>query len=239
MTNQQPFIKEKRATVQKMFGRIAQTYDLLNKIISLGQDAAWRKKVVRLIQPEKKQTFLDIGCGTGDLASTLINAQPDARVVAADFSIQMIQVGKSKNSAANIDWIVADAQALPFKSKTFHGVVSGYLLRNVTDQKKALTEQNRVMRIGARVAALDTTPPTKNWYYPFVMAYIYIVIPFLGFLLSGDLQAYSYLPRSTSLHTPADQLAGIFTESGFENVGFIKVMFGTMAIHFGRKPVAN
>jgi demethylmenaquinone methyltransferase/2-methoxy-6-polyprenyl-1,4-benzoquinol methylase len=91
---------EKRVAIQKMFGRIAQNYDLLNKIISIGQDGKWRDALVRIIDPERNQIYLDIGCGTGDLAEGIVKKQPEAVVVAADFSSQMVRVGKTKSCKA-------------------------------------------------------------------------------------------------------------------------------------------
>jgi len=230
---------EKREYVQQLFGRIAGKYDLLNKIISMGQDSSWRKRVVTLLQPQTSQIYLDIGSGTGDLAREIINAQPMAAVVAVDLTFQMIRVGKNRINSPNIHWIVADAQALPFARKTFNGVVSGYLLRNVVDLKRALEEQIRVIHSGTQIVALDTTPPARNWYFPFVMAYLRFMIPAIGILLSGDRQAYSYLPRSTSHHILAEELAKTLQICGFESVGYYKMMLGTMAIHFGNKPASD
>jgi demethylmenaquinone methyltransferase / 2-methoxy-6-polyprenyl-1,4-benzoquinol methylase len=236
MTLNFPNPTEKRDYVRHMFGRIADRYDLLNKIISLGQDSFWRKQVVNILRPESNQMYLDIGSGTGDLAREIINIRPDAMVVAADLTFQMIKVGKKRDNLPQINWIAADAQALPFPAETFNGAVSGYLLRNVADQKTALEEQFRVIHFGAKVISLDTTPPVRNWYYPFILGYLQLVIPLIGKLLTSDPQAYSYLPRSTGKHTPAHDLAGIFQEGGLVSVGYTKLMLGTMAIHFGEKP---
>jgi demethylmenaquinone methyltransferase / 2-methoxy-6-polyprenyl-1,4-benzoquinol methylase len=239
MSRDLPRPSEKRDYVKKMFGRIAARYDLLNKVISLGLDSSWRKRTIYLLRPEMKKLYLDIGCGTGDLAQEILAFQSNAFVIAADLTIQMIRVGKIKNNNPSISWVVADAESLPFPAKTFDGVVSGYLIRNVTNQGKALCEQKRVMHPGAKVVALDTTPPEQNWYYPLVIIYLRFIIPLIGKLVSGDQSAYSYLPVSTTNHVSAKILAEIFEENGFVSVGFIKLMLGTMAIHFGQKPVKD
>jgi demethylmenaquinone methyltransferase/2-methoxy-6-polyprenyl-1,4-benzoquinol methylase len=141
----------------------------------------------------------------------------------------------SKNILPNIHWIVADAESLPFPDETFDGVVSGYLMRNVSNQKIALNEQFRVLHNNAKVVSLDTTPPTRNMFYPFILAYFQIAIPLIGKIFAGDIQAYSYLPRSTSNHTPANVLAEAFRKSGFDSISYFKMMLGTIAIHFGEK----
>ena len=231
-----PELSEKRDYVQKMFGRIADRYDLLNKIISLGLDLSWRRQVINILQPEMKKMYLDIGCGTGDLAQDIITSQSNTIVVAADLTIQMIRVGKNKNNTQNIAWVVADAEALPFPDETFDGVVSGYLIRNVPNPQKSLSEQMRVLHPGARVVTLDTTPPEQNWYYPFVIIYFRYFIPLAGKLVSRDQNAYMYLPISTTKHFSAKILEKMLEDSGFKHAGYIKLMFGTMAIHFGDKP---
>jgi demethylmenaquinone methyltransferase/2-methoxy-6-polyprenyl-1,4-benzoquinol methylase len=239
MSNNQSQETQKHRYVQQMFEDIAGTYDLLNRIISMGQDARWRRRLVDLLNPVPNQMYLDIGAGTGDLSQTIINRQPEAVVTAADFSFQMISVGKHKNHSPNVLWLVADAQALPFSAQIFHGAVSGYLLRNVPDIEKTLLEQYRVLMPGSIATALDTTPPEKNWYDPLIRIYLFVVIPLVGLVISGNRHAYRYLPNSTIHHIPADKLKKIFTHCGFSTVAYLKLMFGTMAIHSGRKPLID
>jgi demethylmenaquinone methyltransferase / 2-methoxy-6-polyprenyl-1,4-benzoquinol methylase len=236
MASHVPEASEKQHYVQYMFGRIANRYDLLNKILSLGQDASWRKKVIDMLNPESNRIYLDIGCGTGDLARGIIKTQHTSFVVAADLTYQMVHSGTHHKKGSGILWIVADAQLLPFQRDSFDGIVSGYLLRNVPDLKKTLNEILRVLKPFNKYVSLDTTPPTRNWYYPFVMAYLRIFVPLIGMLISGDRQAYSYLSHSTRNFIPAQELANIFQENDIHSVNCLKLMFGTMAIHYGEKP---
>jgi demethylmenaquinone methyltransferase / 2-methoxy-6-polyprenyl-1,4-benzoquinol methylase len=236
MTSNLPDPSEKQNYIQLMFARIADRYDLLNKILSLGQDASWRKKVIDMLNPESNRIYLDIGCGTGDLARGINKTQHTSFVVAADLTYQMVHSGTHHKKGSGILWIVADAQLLPFQRDSFDGIVSGYLLRNVPDLNKTLNEILRVLKPFNKYVSLDTTPPTRNWYYPFVMAYLRIFVPLIGMLISGDRHAYSYLSLSTRNFLPANKLANIFRENDFLSAKYIKLMFGTMAIHYGEKP---
>ncbi len=235
MSNTLPRPDEKRDFVQQMFARIAFRYDFMNKIISLGQDGLWRKKVVYLLQPKNHQRYLDIGAGTGDLAREIIQKAPRAQVVAADLTLAMIMYGREKKKQRDILWVVADAQALPFSENTFAGIVSGYLLRNVPDINRALCEQNRVLQNEARLVSLDTTPPDRNMLYPFILIYLKWIIPLIGKTIAGDARAYTYLPESTRNHLTVEALAAKFRGSGLVSVQYETMMFGTMSIHSAHK----
>jgi demethylmenaquinone methyltransferase/2-methoxy-6-polyprenyl-1,4-benzoquinol methylase len=156
-------------------------------------------------------------------------------VVAADFTPEMVKLGKGRTPDPGIQWLIADAQHLPFKDEAFSAVVSGYLLRNLPDVDRALSEQNRVSRTNGRIASLDTTPPDNNWLRPLIELYLNRIIPLLGRLVGGAGFAYQYLSRSTQEFLTADQLADKIQKSGFRDVKYRKLMFRTMAIHLGRK----
>jgi demethylmenaquinone methyltransferase/2-methoxy-6-polyprenyl-1,4-benzoquinol methylase len=221
--------------VRKMFGKIAHRYDLLNRVMTFGQDIQWRKILVKKIALSDKPVVLDIGCGTGDLAKEVRKQHPDTWVVAADFTPEMVLLGANAADDPGIDWVIADAQNLPFANNKFDAVISGYLLRNVPDVDQALIEQYRVSADGARVASLDTTPPEKNILFPFISFYLNYVIPFFGRMILGDSSAYEYLSSSTQEFLDADKLAEKIKGAGYSKVKYIKKMFKTMAIHWGIK----
>lgn len=235
MRNTLPSREMKRGYVKSMFGRIADRYDLMNRIMSLGQDSTWRRKAVQKLQPEKGNLYLDLGAGTGDLSHEIIRQAPGVQVIAADLTIEMILYGKGKKDDPSIQWLVADAQALPFCHDSFSGVISGYLLRNVPEIDSALREQIRVISQKSKIVCLDTTPPTRNVLYPFIMIYLRGIIPIIGKIISGDSQAYAYLPESTRKHASGELLVEKLRSAGFKSIGFVKLMFGTMAIHWGEK----
>lgn len=224
--------RERAQYVQSMFTQIAHRYDLMNRLMTGGQDVRWRKDVIKLARLSPNASLLDIGAGTGDLAREALRQVPQARVIAADFTLEMMRVGK-KNGA--LDFSSADALSLPFHKESFNAVVSGFLMRNVTDVQQALKEQFRALKPGGRIVILDTTRPKKNLLTPFVKFHMHVIIPALGGLLSGVREAYEYLPDTTEGFLTAEELAARMTVVGFKKVNFKRLMFGTIAIHWGEK----
>ncbi|MEK6753261.1 MAG: ubiquinone/menaquinone biosynthesis methyltransferase [Chloroflexota bacterium] len=224
--------QERALYVQSMFTKIAHRYDLMNRLMTGGQDIRWRRDVIRRARLTPNASLLDLGTGTGDLAREALTQEPRAKVTAADFTIEMMRVG---NKNGNLEWSAADALNLPFKDKIFDAVVSGFLMRNVIDIQQALKEQYRALKPGGRIVILDTTRPKKNILSPFIWIHMHVIIPTVGGLLSGERDAYNYLPDTTEGFLTAEQLAARMTAAGFKNVDFKRFMFGTIAIHWGEK----
>lgn len=224
--------RERAQYVQSMFTKIAHRYDLMNRLMTGGQDVRWRKEVIYRARLTPNASLLDLGTGTGDLAREALLQEPKAKVTAADFTIEMMRVG---NKNGNLEWSAADALYLPFKDQTFDAVVSGFLMRNVIDVQQALKEQYRALKPGGRIVILDTTRPKKNILSPFIWIHLHMVIPTVGGMLSGMRDAYNYLPDTTEGFLTAEQLAARVVTAGFKNVGFKRLMFGTIAIHWGEK----
>ena len=224
--------KERAAYVQKMFTRIADRYDLMNRVMTGGQDVRWRKQVIQLTKLNKGDYLLDIGTGTGDLARDAFAQCPQANVVAADFTLEMMRVGKR---SGELNFSSADTLHLPFCDSSFNAVISGFLMRNVIDLPKALQEQYRVLKNDGRVVVLETTRPKKNILSPLIWMHMHLMIPVLGKLLTGFGEAYRYLPQSTQGFLTAEDLASRLVAAGFKNVGFRRYMFGTIAIHWAEK----
>ncbi len=227
---------EKARYVRKMFGRIALRYDLLNRIMTLGQDSRWRSEAVRRLEISEKAVLLDVGSGTGDIAREISKHHPGAKIVACDFTPEMVVIGKSRSSKGQINWLIADAMNLPFQKSSFNGVISGFLLRNVPDVVQGLEEQYRVLRVDGKIVALDTTPPRPGFLRPFVEFHLHFIIPLLGQMIAGDAEAYKYLPDSTENFLSAEALARRMMDAGFKRVAFVRRMMNTMAIHWGEKP---
>jgi demethylmenaquinone methyltransferase/2-methoxy-6-polyprenyl-1,4-benzoquinol methylase len=220
--------------VQSMFARIAPYYDRMNRLMTIGQDVHWRQEVIRRTLLPPGACLLDLGAGTGDLAAEALRQFPGRQVIAADFTLEMMQAGRSLKDPS-LAWSGADALHLPFPEQSFDAIVSGYLLRNVSDIPQALNEQRRVLKPGGRIVALDTTRPAHNILSPLINFHLHNVIPTLGRLITGDDQAYTYLPDSTQGFLSAEQLAARLVQAGFRQVGFHRLMFGTMAIHWAIK----
>ncbi len=229
--------EEKSAYVQNMFGRVAERYNTLNRVMTMGQDQSWRRFVVQKAQVPPNGTVLDLATGTGDIAFEVLNAQPTARVLGADFALPMMLVGQRSEQGKRVEWLTADAMNLPLPDNQFDAVVSGYLVRNVIDIRRSLEEQLRVAKPGGRIVILDTSPPPHNLLRPFILAYMKYGIPVLGRLISGSqgADAYKYLPESTQAFKTPQELAALMQEVGLLNVQYKTFMFGTQAIHWGEK----
>lgn len=221
--------------VQKMFDAIAGRYDLMNRVMTMGQDQKWRRFVVDKAADPGDGWVLDLATGTGDIAALSRVSYPAAKVVGADFSQNMLHEAKKRFSDLDIDWQVSDANNLPYEDNVFESVTFGYLLRNVDSALNVLKEVHRVLKPGGRVVCLDTTPPAKNLLYPFIRMYFAVGIPLLGKMIANDEAAYAYLTGSTMDFYTAEALAEVFREAGFSSVGYKKFMLGTIGVHWGIK----
>lgn len=227
---------EKAHFVRNMFDRIAHRYDLMNRLMTGGQDIRWRRLAIEMTGLPPSGRLLDIACGTGDLAFTALSRRP--RLVAAgDFSLRMLIVGRQKRlanpAASPIHFLCADGLALPFRDNSFDAAVTGFSLRNVSNIDRFLAEMRRVVRPGGRVVLLEITPVQSHLFRPLFQFYFHHVVPFLGGLLSGSRQAYTYLPQSVDVFLNASQLQERMESSGLIDVAFRKLGFGTVALHWG------
>jgi len=226
---------EHGAAIQEMFGRIAARYALMNRLMTFGQDRRWRRFVVQQARLPRGGWLLDIATGTGDIALEARRQVGDLHVVAADFTLPMMRVGQGRAGAAALAWQAADTLHLPYAGDRFDAVTSGYLFRNVKDISGALAEQVRILKPGGRLVTLDTTPPPRSLLRPFIQLHLTLVIPLLGRIITGQADAYRYLPESTLGFKTADELAALMRAAGLIDVGYRRLMFGTMAIHWGTK----
>lgn len=227
---------ERAAYIHEMFGQISDRYDLMNRLMALGQDRAWRRQAVWAAALPPGGLLLDVGSGTGDIALEALRGDSALRVMAVDFSAQMMQVGRRRPGGQRIFWCHTDALELPFPDATFDAVTSGYLVRNVIDVRRALEEQMRVVKPGGRVVCLETSPARRNALRPLVLFHLKVVIPLLGYLIARNRAAYMYLPQSTQAFMTPDQLAVTMESIGLKDVSYHRFMFGTMAVHMGVRP---
>ena len=227
---------ERAAYVREMFGQISDRYDLMNRLMALGQDRAWRRQAVWAAALPPGGLLLDVGSGTGDIALEAMRRDSTLRIMAVDFSAQMMQVGRRRPGGQRIFWCHTDALELPFPDATFDAVTSGYLVRNVIDVRRALEEQMRVVKAGGRVVCLETSPVQHSALRPFALFHLKFVIPLLGTLIARNRAAYMYLPKSTQAFMTPDQLAGIMESIGLKDVSYRRFMLGTMAVHVGVRP---
>ena len=207
----------------------------MNRLMTGGQDVHWRREAIRRTRIGANERLLDLGTGTGDLAREALRQQSSVRVSAADFTLKMMTVGQQRGE---LPFLAADALRLPFKEAAFDAVVSGFLMRNVSDLAGALAEQYRVLRAGGKIVILETTRPQRNLWSPLVWLHMHLGIPLLGGLVSGFREGYQYLPDSSEQFLRAEELAEKMAQAGFREVGFQRRMAGTIAIHWGIKPLS-
>jgi demethylmenaquinone methyltransferase/2-methoxy-6-polyprenyl-1,4-benzoquinol methylase len=231
--------KEKARYVDAMFAHIVPRYDLMNRLMTFGQDVGWRKETVRLAAIPPGGQAIDLASGTGDLAIALATAQTQARVCAVDFCAPMLEEAARKAGARGlsrlIKFVVADAMALPFPEGSFDGATMGFALRNVADIPRTLEEIHRVLRPGGRFANLELTPVPPGLTAGLFQRYFHRVVPLLGGLITGDRDAYTYLPDSVTSFPPAGDLAAMFRAAGFAAVSYRRLAAGTVAVHLGIK----
>jgi demethylmenaquinone methyltransferase/2-methoxy-6-polyprenyl-1,4-benzoquinol methylase len=228
---------ERAAYVQDMFGRIAGRYNLMNRLMTGGQDLKWRRFVVQQAQLKPGDKLLDLATGTGDIAFEALKAVPNIQAVGGDFSLPMMQVGQQLPLGKQVGWTGADALNLPFPDGIFNVVTSGYLARNVIDIPRMFAEQLRVLKPGGRIVVLDSSPPKDNLLKPFIEIHLRYIIPLLGRIVAGKngADAYQYLPSSTQAFKSPEELASLMKQAGIRNVQYQTFMFGTMAVHWGEK----
>lgn len=221
--------------VRRMFGRIVRRYDLMNRLMTGGQDERWRRKAVRYARAAGSERALDVATGTGDLALALA-AGGFRQVVGLDFAPQMIDAAREKGRERDdVEFLVGDAMRLPFGDAVFDAVTVSFGLRNMRDYEGALREMARVLRPGGRLICLELTPYRKPVLGRIFNSYFTHVVPLIGGWLSGDAEAYRYLPSSVAAFPDAVALGELMRRAGFARVEIERVGGGTVAIHVAVK----
>lgn len=226
----------KEKFIRDMFSRIAPAYDLVNRFMSGGRDIHWRRIAVDLAYPEQGRV-LDVATGTGDLALEL--AKHTNLVVGLDFCPEMIKLGKlkvgSRKMAGQIDFVLGDALTLPFENNSFDCALNGFVLRNVSDVDLFLSELRRVVKPGGRVVCLELAKPQSGLIGTLYRFYLRRIVPVLGRCLSGDKNAYKYLPDSVDNFVNIAEVQHKMKRIGFHQVGCRSLNWGTIAVHVGVK----
>lgn len=228
----------KKEQVTCMFNTIARSYDSLNRVISLGFDVKWRKRVVSLLKQRKPKTILDVATGTGDLALALAQTGAES-IVGLDLSPQMLEVGKAKVQRKNLQHIIAmqvgDSENLPFADDTFDAVTVAFGVRNFENLEKGLQEIRRVLRPAGSVVILETAVPTQTPLKQGYSLYTRYLLPTLGKLFSKDKAAYTYLSASAAAFPHGKAFNNILQKIGFIGVENIPQTFGVASIYIATK----
>jgi demethylmenaquinone methyltransferase / 2-methoxy-6-polyprenyl-1,4-benzoquinol methylase len=228
----------KKAQVEKMFDTIAPKYDMLNRVLSLGIDISWRKKVIKLLQDVPKTHFLDIATGTADLAMMLAELKPQ-KITGIDISQQMLNAGDVKIAQANLQNIItlqkADAEQIPFSNDTFAAATVAFGVRNFANLDAGLSEIKRVLQPNGKLIILEFSKvkifPIKQL-FEFYFRYI---TPLISKLLGSNMQAYQYLPQSVAAFPQGKEMCSILQGIGYSKVSCINLSLGIASIYIAHK----
>jgi demethylmenaquinone methyltransferase/2-methoxy-6-polyprenyl-1,4-benzoquinol methylase len=230
---------QKGAYVRGMFSAIAPRYDLLNRVLSLSLDRAWRRRAIAALDVTRrpKGNYLDLCAGTLDVAASIAQLPGFAgNVIGADFAEPMLQKGRAKAAGRKLAPVVADALSLPLASASCAGAIVAFGIRNVANLDVALAEVFRVLEPGARFVILEFTTPHNPVVRAGYHAYFHHVLPRIGALVSGHSTAYTYLPVSVAHFASEAALGAKLKAAGFSDVRWETMMLGIVAIHGGAKP---
>ena len=216
-----------------MFDQLAERYDLLNDLLSLGQDRRWRRLTARAVAGVPGQRVLDLAAGTGTSSRAL--AAGGARCVGCDFSLGMLQVGV-RRPAARVAFVAGDALALPFRDESFDAVTISFGLRNLVDPDAGLAEMLRVTRPGGRLVVCEFGHLPWRWPDALYARYLAAVLPAAARRLSGNPAAYEYLAESIAGWPAQPELARRIRAAGWSAVGWRNLTFGVVALHTAGRP---
>jgi demethylmenaquinone methyltransferase/2-methoxy-6-polyprenyl-1,4-benzoquinol methylase len=221
--------------VATMFDDVAPKYDVVNDVLSMGQTRRWRKVVVEAMDVRAGQRVLDLAAGTGTSSEPYADAGID--VVACDFSLGMLKVGKRRRP--DIDFIAGDATKLPFADNTFDASTISFGLRNVNEPKKALAEMLRVTKPGGKLVIAEFSQPVVPLWRTMYTEYLMRALPAIATKVSSNPDAYVYLAESIRAWPDQDNLAAWLQDAGWEDVTYRNLSGGIVAVHRAHKPVTG
>jgi demethylmenaquinone methyltransferase/2-methoxy-6-polyprenyl-1,4-benzoquinol methylase len=228
----------KKQQVARMFDSISGKYDFLNHFLSLGIDIRWRRKAIALLKDLQPKTILDVATGTGDFAVEALRLNP-TKVIGVDISEGMLDVGRQKMKARQLDGIIelrsGDSEKLPFEDNFFDAVIVAFGVRNFEDLERGLSEMLRVVRPGGRVVVLEFSRPTKFPMKQLYNAYFTAILPLIGRWVSRDQAAYSYLPESVQAFPDGPDFIRILSDVGYKNPQCKSLTFGISSLYWGSK----
>lgn len=232
-------VAEKARHVAEVFHSVAGRYDLMNDLMSLGIHRLWKQITLQQSGVRRGARVLDIAGGTGDLTAKFADlVGPTGQVVLADINASMLNIGRDrltdKGRVGNIDYVQANAEALPFPDNSFDVITIAFGLRNVTDKDKALRSMLRVLKPGGQLLVLEFSKPAE-WLAPVYDTYSFKVLPQLGKIFTGDADSYQYLAESIRMHPDQQTLKNMMIDAGFERCEFFNMTAGIVALHRGYK----
>ncbi|MCU7554503.1 bifunctional demethylmenaquinone methyltransferase/2-methoxy-6-polyprenyl-1,4-benzoquinol methylase UbiE [Alteromonas sp. ASW11-19] len=231
---------QKASLVANVFDSVAAKYDIMNDFMSMGVHRLWKRYTIDCAGARAGHKVLDIAGGTGDLTAKFSRlVGPTGSVTLADINLSMLKVGRDKlrdrGLISNIDYVQADAEALPFPDNHFDIVTMAFGLRNVTEKQNALNSIFRVLKPGGRLLVLEFSKPTSEQLSKLYDMYSFHVLPKMGQLVANDADSYQYLAESIRMHPDQETLKGMFEQAGFEQCDYQNLTGGIVALHRGYK----
>ncbi|KRS20184.1 ubiquinone biosynthesis methyltransferase UbiE [Alishewanella sp. WH16-1] len=232
--------EQKVAMVADVFHSVAAKYDIMNDVMSMGIHRLWKRFTIDCSGVRPGQQVLDLAGGTGDITALFSKrVGPTGKVVLADINESMLNVGRDKlrdlGLVTNIEFVQANAEALPFADNSFDIVSIGFGLRNVTDKDAALRSIFRVLKPGGRLLVLEFSKPQSEVLSKAYDLYSFRILPFMGQLIANDKESYQYLAESIRMHPDQETLKQMMQDAGFAEVSYHNLTGGIVALHRGYK----
>ncbi|ACX89971.1 bifunctional demethylmenaquinone methyltransferase/2-methoxy-6-polyprenyl-1,4-benzoquinol methylase UbiE [Pectobacterium parmentieri] len=231
---------EKEVMVAEVFHSVAAKYDLMNDLMSFGIHRIWKRFTIECSGVRRNQRVLDLAGGTGDLTAKFSRMVGEGgEVILADINASMLKVGReklrNKGIIDNINYVQANAEALPFPDDFFDCITISFGLRNVTDKNKALRSMYRVLKPGGRLLVLEFSKPVIKQLSTVYDAYSFHILPRIGEAVASDAGSYRYLAESIRMHPDQETLKGMMSDAGFDSVNYFNLTGGIVALHRGFK----
>lgn len=232
--------EEKSGLVAAVFKSVAPKYDLMNDLMSFGMHRLWKRFTIQQAAVKPGQRILDVAAGTGDLSMAFAKrAGSHGKVVMTDINEAMLSTGRDRLTDAgilgNIEFVLADAETLPFAENDFDLVTIAFGLRNVTNKLNALKSMYRVLKPGGKLLVLEFSKPVSPFLQKAYDAYSFNVIPKIGSVVAKDADSYQYLVESIRMHPDQETLKAMMQEAGFDEVTYFNLSGGIVALHQGYK----
>lgn len=230
---------EKKGRVQGVFTSVANKYDIMNDVMSVGIHRIWKEAMMDWLAPRAGQKLLDVAGGTGDVSFKFLDRAGSGHATVCDITESMLLAGKTRAEAAamseSLDWVVGDAMELPFPDNTFDVYTISFGIRNVTRPQEALNEAYRVLRPGGRLMVLEFSQLPNPMMQAAYDAYSFNVIPQMGKMITGDRDSYQYLVESIRKFPDQDTFLEMVKTAGFDNAKYSNLSMGIAALHSGWK----
>ena len=228
--------KQKTKLVQNVFSSVAPSYDIMNDLMSLGMHRLWKKRFVETVDLKENEIVLDVGSGSGDIATEILKENLSTNLYLLDLNEEMLLEGRKRlRKEKNIKYFIGNAEKLNFENNFFDKYTISFCLRNVTEYLLSIKEAYRVLKPGGKYCCLEFSTPKSSLISSSYKIYKSKILPLLGEIVAKDKNAYKYLSESIDLFPSQEELSKILRDCGFTKVKTINLFNGIVAIHTGYK----